>query len=232
MVPRYLAKFAAGAYRSQRTKSALHGEAVVSLSWNEGRMLNRLMQRLFGSDGATVDSLPAAKVVPDKTVRNVPKLEKPILLFMESTGLVETIERVPSWQTVHVKNREDCARLIEGNDFSVFIALSPIEGSGQAGQMISLFQSRNPHALTVYHGWHYNLDITFQRALKAGADLAIVGGVTEANLIYFLGTGILLKSTANLQQSAKLYRAVLEKTCADSGFWSTQGIACPARDVH
>src|SRR5262249_46449017 len=155
-------------------------------------------------------------------VKNVPALSDPILLFMESPAFVTGLAAVPSWQVVHVRSFGEFSAALPGRKYAMLIALSPRDDSGAAGRAIRAFRERNPDALTVYHGTDYRLAVSGPRALGCGADVLMVGGVLDWNLIFCLGSALLLKSRRGIEPSLEFYTRLMEVTCAESPFWRLQ----------
>lgn len=157
-------------------------------------------------------------------IKNVPALTEPILLFMESPAFVGLLEEVPSWKVVHVRSLAEFFDSLKERKYAALIAMSPEKESGDAGRAIEAFRSQNPNALTVYHGWDYRLSITGSKALKCRADAIMVGGVAVSDMIFFLGTALILKSRVEVEPSQESYERLLRLTCASSPFWDLQNI--------
>jgi len=145
-------------------------------------------------------------------IKNVPALTDPILLFMESPAFVGLLEEVPSWKVVHVRSLAEFFDRLKERKYAALIAMSPEKESDSAGRAIEAFRSENPKALTVYHGWDYRLSITGRRALKCRADAIMVGGVAVSDLIFFLGTALILKSRVEVEPSQESYERLLRLT--------------------
>jgi hypothetical protein len=171
------------------------------------------------------------EVKPDPVISNIPKLDLPILI-LNIPSFVHAFKEVPTWKTVLVKTEDECVRAIESSQFSMFIALSPVAQSGLAGKMIELFKLKNEKAVTVYHGWTYDLSKTLPRALKYKADLAIVGSINGGDLIYLLGSAIICKREMGIIPSLDFYNKILGYTCSHSPFWQMQKLPCPAENIE
>ena len=165
-------------------------------------------------------------------VQNVPMLTEPILLFMESPAFAKVFEAVPSWQVIHARSFEQFGAALPQRKYAMLIALSPSDDSGAAGRAIRAFRMLNPEALTVYHGTDYRLPVSGRRALACGADVLMVGGVLDRNLIFCLGTALLLKSRQGIEPSQEFYIRLLELTCAESPFWTLQDTALPVCEIE
>jgi hypothetical protein len=165
-------------------------------------------------------------------VKNVPALSEPILLLMESPAFVTGLASVPSWQVVHVRNFEEFSAALPARKYSVLIALSPSGDSGAAGRAIRAIRAANPDALTVYHGTDYRLAVSGPRALACQADVLLVGGVLDRNLIFCLGTALLLKRRQRIEPSLESYSRLLELTCPESPFWRLQDANLPVCDFE
>lgn len=155
-------------------------------------------------------------------IKNVPALTEPILLFMESPAFVTGLSVVPSWRVVHVRNFGAFSAALAEKKYAMLIAMSPSDDSGAAGRAIRAFREANPDSLTVYHGYDYRLAISGSHALACAADVLMVGGVLEANLISCLGSALLLKSKHGIEPSLDFYSLLLKTTCAESPFWRLQ----------
>lgn len=177
-------------------------------------------------------SATVPKPAEPHVLKNVPALSDPILLFMESPAFVTGLAAVPSWQIVHARTFEDFSAALPERKYAMLIALSPFDDSGAAGRAIRAFRELNPDALTVYHGTDYRLAVSGPRALACGADVLIVGGVLDRNLIFLLGTSLLLKSRQGIEPSLEFYTRLLEITCAESPFWQLQDTNLPACAVE
>jgi hypothetical protein len=165
-------------------------------------------------------------------VKNVPALSEPILLFMEAPAFVTGLAAIPSWQVVHVRSFREFSAALPQRKYAMLVALSPADDTGAAGRAIRAFRSRNPDALTVYHGSDYRLAVSGPRALACGADVLMVGGVLDRNLIYCLGTALLLKSRQGIEPSLGFYTKLLEITCAESPFWRLQDTTMPVCEIE
>jgi hypothetical protein len=60
----------------------------------------------------------------------------------------------------------------------------------------------------------------------------MLGGVLVRDLIYCLGTAVILKGQYVIQPSLESYTRLLEITCAESAFWRLQGIDEPAFEIE
>ena len=167
-------------------------------------------------------SAPAAEKQP--VITHVPALSDPILLFMENPAFVALLEEVPSWQVVHTRNFGEFSAALPERKYAMLIALSPVDDSGAAGRAIRAFRDLNPGAPTVYHGHDPRLAVSGPRALACGADVLMLGGVLVRDLIYCLGTAVILKRQYVIKPSLESYTRLLEITCAESPFWRLQGI--------
>lgn len=174
----------------------------------------------------------SAEPVEGYVVKNVPALSEPILLLMESPAFVTGLTFVPSWQVIHTRNFEEFREALPRQKYAMLVALSPPDDSGAAGRAIRAFRERNPDALTVYHGTDYRLAVSGPRALACGADVLLVGGVINYDLIHCLGTALLHKSQYGIVPSLEFYTRLLEITCAESPFWRLQGTTMPVCEVE
>jgi hypothetical protein len=165
-------------------------------------------------------------------VKNIPALSEPILLFMDSPAFVTAFTAIPSWHVIHARNFEEFNVSLSEREYAMLIALSPGDDSGAAGRAISAFRAQNPDALTVYHGTDYRLSISGPRALACGADVLLVGGVLERNLVYCLGTAIILKNQHDIEPSLEFYTDLLQTTCAESPFWQLQSTNLPVCEIE
>src|SRR5262245_6211134 len=173
---------------------------------------------------------PAAREQP--VVTNVPALSDPILLFMENAAFVALLEEVPSWHVVHTRSFADFSEALPQRPYAMLIALSPLDDSGAAGRAIRTFRHLNPEALTVYHGHDPRLAVSGRRALDCGADVLILGGMLVRDLIFCLGTALILKRQHAIEPSLESYTRLLEITCAQSAFWRLQNIDAPIFEVE
>jgi hypothetical protein len=114
----------------------------------------------------------------------------------------------------------------------MLIALSPPNDSGAAGRAIQAFREKNSAGLTVYHGWDYRLSVSGPRALACQADVLLVGGILDWNLIYCLGTAILFKARQGIEPSLEFYTKLLKLTCAESPFWRMQETDLPISEIE
>ena len=174
----------------------------------------------------------AAKLEGQGAVMKVPALSDPILLFMENPAFVALLEEVPSWQVVHTRSFGEFSAALPERKYAMLIALSPLDDSGAAGRAIRAFRQLNPEALTVYHGHDPRLAVSGPRALACGADVLMLGGVLVRDLIFCLGTAVILKGQYVIQPSLESYTRLLEITCAESAFWRLQGIDEPAFEIE
>jgi hypothetical protein len=174
----------------------------------------------------------AAEPAEEHVVKNVPALSEPILLLMESPALVAGPTVVPSWQVVHTRSFAEFSAALPQRQYAMLVALSPPADSGAAGRAIQAFRELNPGALTVYHGSDYRLAVSGPRALACGADVLMVGGVLDRNLIHCLGTALLLKSRHGIEPSLEFYTRLLEITCAESPFWRMQDTTMSVCEVE
>jgi hypothetical protein len=174
----------------------------------------------------------APELAQQHVVKNVPALHDPILLFMESPAFVTGLAAVPSWQVVHVRTFGDFSAALPVQKYAMLIALSPFDDSGAAGRAIQAFRERNTDALTVYHGTDYRLAVSGPRALACGADVLMVGGVLDRNLIFCLGTAVLVKRRQGIEPSLEFYTRLLEVSCAESPFWRLQDTTMPVCEVE
>jgi hypothetical protein len=174
---------------------------------------------------------PASAPEPEEqpVIKNVPALSHPILLFMESSALVSVLESVPSWQVVHVRSFGEFRAALPERNYAMLIAQSPLDDSGAAGRATRAFRQRNPDALTVYHGHDPRLAVSGSRALDCRADVLMLGGMLVHELIFCLGTALLLKVR---EPSLESYTKLLEITCAKSPFWRLQNIDAPIFEVE
>ena len=147
-------------------------------------------------------------------VTEVPALSDPILLFMENPAFVSILETVPSWQVVHTRSFGEFSTALPERKYAMLIALSPLDDSGAAGRAILAFRNLNPDALTVYHGHDPRIGVSGPRALACGADVLILGGVLVHELIFCLGTALILKGRYAIEPSLESYTRLLENTCA------------------
>jgi hypothetical protein len=60
----------------------------------------------------------------------------------------------------------------------------------------------------------------------------MVGGVLDWNLIYCLGTALILKRRRAIEPSLEFYTRLLEITCAESPFWQLQDTDLPVCEVE
>jgi hypothetical protein len=174
----------------------------------------------------------ASEPTQQHVVENVPALSEPILLLMESPAFVIALAPVPSWQVVHARSFGEFSAALPERKYAMLIALSPSHDSGAAGRAIRAFRALNPNALTVYHGTDYRLAVSGPRALGCGADVLMVGGVLDWNLIYCLGTALILKSRQGIEPSLEFYTKLLQITCADSPFWKLQDTNLPVCEIE
>ena len=182
----------------------------------------------FGRTPQAVAAVPADEHV----VKNVPALSEPILLLMESPAFVTGLAAVPSWRVVHTRSFEEFSAALPRQKYAMLVALSPADDSGAAGRAVRAFRALNPDALAVYHGTDYRLAVSGPRALACGADVLMVGGVLDRNLIYCLGTALLLKGRQGIEPSLEFYTRLLEITCAESAFWRLQDTNLPVCEVE
>src|SRR5262245_38026840 len=175
-------------------------------------------------------SAPAAE--EQQVVTNVPVLLDPILLFMENPAFVALLEDVPSWQVVHTRTFGEFSAALPQRKYAILIALSPLDDSGAAGRAIRAFRQLNPEALTVYHGHDPRLTVSGPRALACGADVLMLGGVLVHELIFCLGTAVILKRRYTIEPSLESYTRLLENTCKASPFWRLQNIDEPIFEIE
>lgn len=165
-------------------------------------------------------------------VKNVPALSEPILLFMELPTFMMLSEQLPTWKFVHVRTFAEFEDALPRGPYAMLIALSPPSESSAAGRAIQAFKSKYPEGLTVYHGTDYRLSVSGPRALACQADVLMVGGVAVHELVFCLGTAILLKRRGGLEPSLDSYTKLLQITCAESPFWKLQELKLPISDVE
>jgi hypothetical protein len=177
---------------------------------------------------------PASATEPEEqqVVENVPALSDPILLFMENPAFVALLEEVPSWQVVHTRSLGEFSAALPQRKYAMLIALSPLDDSGAAGRAIRAFRQLNPEALTVYHGHDPRLSVSGPRALACGADVLMLGGMLVHELIFCLGTALILKRRYAIEPSLESYTRLLENTCAASPFWQLQNIDEPIFEIE
>lgn len=177
---------------------------------------------------------PASAPEPEEqqVVKNVPPLSDPILLFMESPAFVTILEVVPSWQVFHARSFGEFSAALPERKYAMLIALSPLEDAGAAGRAIRAFRHLNPDALTVYHGHDPRLAVSGPRALACGADVLMLGGVLVRDLIFCLGTALIVKDRQAIEPSLESYTRLLEITCAESAFWGLQDIDAPIFEIE
>ena len=177
---------------------------------------------------------PASAAEPEgqRGVMKVPALSDPILLFMENPAFVALLEEVPSWHVVHTRSFGEFSAALPERKFAMLIALSPLDDSGAAGRAIRAFRQMNPEALTVYHGHDPRLAVSGPRALACGADVLMLGGVLVRDLIFCLGTALILKRQYAIEPSLESYTRLLENTCAASPFWRLQNIDEPIFEIE
>src|SRR5262249_13497232 len=176
---------------------------------------------------------PASAAEPEgqRAVLNVPELSDPILLFMENPAFVALLEEVPSWKVVHTRSFAEFSAALPERKYAMLIALSPLDDSGAAGRAIRAFRQLNPGAVTVYHGHDHRIAVSRPRALACGADVLMLGAVLVRDLIFCLGTAVVLKGRYVIKPSLESYTRLLENTCAESAFWRLQGIDGPAFEI-
>jgi hypothetical protein len=167
-----------------------------------------------------------------RVVDNVPALSDPILLFMENPAFVALLEEVPSWKVVHTRSFGEFSAALPERKYAMLIALSPLDDSGAAGRAIRAFRQWNPEALTVYHGHDPRLAVSGPRALACGADVLMLGGVLVHELIFCLGTALVLKRRYAIEPSLESYTRLLENTCAASPFRRLQNIDEPIFEIE
>ena len=189
-------------------------------------MFRKLLSTIFGPRAQAAE--PEANPT---TVRGIPDLQEPILLFMESAAFVGVLSSVPSWTPIHVQSFREFCELLPKSPYSMLIALSPTDDSGSAAKAIQAFREKNPEGLTVYHGTDYRILVSGPRALACKADALMLGGVLDWNLVFFLGTATLLKRRNRIEPSLELYTKLLETTCKESPFWTMQDLSAPPCDV-
>ena len=177
---------------------------------------------------------PASAPEPEErqVIRNVPALSDPILLFMENPAFVSLLEEVPSWQVVHARSFGEFSAALPERKYAMLIALSPLDDSGAAGRAIRAFRHLNPDALAVYHGHDPRIRVSGPRALACGADVLMLGGVRVRDLIFCLGTALILKRQYVIAPSLESYTRLLEITCAESPFWRLQDIDAPIFEIE
>ena len=177
---------------------------------------------------------PASAPEPDaqQVVTNVPALSDPILLFMENPAFVALLEEVSSWRVVHTGSFAEFSAALPERKYAMLIALSPLDDSGAAGRAILAFRQLNPDAPTVYHGHDHRIAVSGPRALACGADVLMLGGVRARDLIFCLGTAVILKGQYVIEPSLESYTRLLEITCAESAFWRLQGVDGPAFEIE
>jgi hypothetical protein len=151
---------------------------------------------------------------------------------MESPAFITILETVPSWQVVHARNFGEFSAALPERRYAMLIALSPLDDSGAAGRAIRAFRQLNPDALTVYHGHDHRLAVSGPRALACEADLLMLGGVLVQELIFCLGTALILKTRKALEPSLASYTRLLEITCAKSPFWGLQDRDAPIFEIE
>jgi hypothetical protein len=162
----------------------------------------------------------------------VPALADPILLFMENPAFVALLEEVPTWQVVHTRSFGEFSAALPVRKYAMLIALSPVDDSGAAGRAIRAFRQLNPDAVTVYHGHDHRIAVSGPRALACGADVLMLGGVRMRDLIFCLGTAVVLKGQYVIEPTLESYTRLLEITCADSPFWRLQDLDGPAFEIE
>jgi hypothetical protein len=177
---------------------------------------------------------PASAPEPEvqQAVTNVPVLSDPILLFMENSAFVGLLEEVPSWRVVHTRSFAEFSAALPERKYAMLIALSPLDDPGAAGRAIRAFQQLNPNAPTVYHGHDHRIAVSGPRALACGADVLVLGGLRVRELIFCLGTAVILKGQYVIEPSLESYTRLLEITCAESAFWRLQGMDGPAFEIE
>jgi hypothetical protein len=157
-------------------------------------------------------------------ITGIPHLESPILVHMESEALLEPLNAVESWTAVHAGTKEEFERRLFEGPYSMLIAMAPGDDAGATGRAVRRFKEKFPDALTVFHGRDYRISASGPEAAEAGADVLVVGGVTEANLIYLLGTAVHFKKHSGIEPSVEFYATLLALTCAESPFWKMQDL--------
>jgi hypothetical protein len=177
---------------------------------------------------------PASAAEPEeqRAVMRVPALSDPILLFMENPAFVALLEEVPTWRVVHSRSFGEFRAALPERKYAMLIALSPVDDSGAAGRAIRAFRQLNPGAVTVYHGHDPRIAVSGPRALACGADVLMLGGVRVRDLIFCLGTAVVMKGQYVIEPSLESYTRLLEITCAESAFWRLQGLDEPAFEVE
>ncbi|MCU0722846.1 MAG: hypothetical protein MUC63_04415 [Planctomycetes bacterium] len=190
-------------------------------------MWKEIWHRLSGR--TTPHATPETAV---RVVKNVPALPDPILVFMELPAVAVLLSGVPSWKTVHVRSAAEFEEALPRCRYSMLIAGSPASESGAAGKAILAFRKLNPEALAVCYGMDYRLSVSGPHALACKADVLLLGGMIDGDVVYCLGTAVLVKRRNGIDPSLDFYRKLLELTAAESPFWGMQEFTGPPAEIE
>lgn len=141
----------------------------------------------------------------------------PLLVFMEGPEVVNVLAARSTLPTYYAATLEDVSAALEQHSFCGIFACSPMEATGAAYEAIQQFRRRNPGKLVIYQSWDYRMEIAAKRALRAKADVLMVGGWPVNELLRFIFEALELKARGDMPApDAGWYEAYLSETIPGS----------------
>lgn len=142
----------------------------------------------------------------------------PLLVFMESPMTVNLISAVSTLPTYWAPTVAHVTLAMLSHSPCGILAQSPLKSSGAAYEAIRRFRLKSS-GLVIYNSWDYRMEVAAPRALRARADLLLVGGAPPHEMMAFILTGLDLKRTGMPEPSAEFYEAFIRKTMPRSNAW-------------
>lgn len=145
---------------------------------------------------------------------------QPLLVFMEIPAFAVLVSELSSLPTFWARTSAEALAAVVSRPFAAVLSLSPTKEPGTARTVIEAVRSRNPDALTIYHGRDYRLEVSGEEALRCKADLVMLGGVDTNDFMAFVMTGLQLRASGELPTPPTLawYEEALRQLCPKSHF--------------
>jgi hypothetical protein len=143
------------------------------------------------------------------------------LVYMEQPVYADALNARRPGSATHTATREAALAAVGAGGYDAVLALSPMAAAGTAAAAIREFRAASPGGLTVYHGWDYRVEVSGPQGLACGADLLLLGGLLDHEVMVLLTAGVLLKAQGHWPSAPDLrrYEGMLREACPSSPVW-------------
>ena len=148
----------------------------------------------------------------------------PLLVYgHQADGTAKVISEGSTVSCLAVEGLDNLAKVLDGRLLIGFLAMSPRDAPGEAGNAIALFHARYPQGMALYESWSYNVERTAKRAIEYGAQGIVMPGIDVRDMLtYIVQIGRRTDSGMPAPATVEEHEELLWESTPNSPFWQLQ----------